>query len=171
LFLVSFRIISSIALDELHLQLCSSTGEERPHEAALRHDARGVRVQTAASAQINTQKPKHQLKSHPLRARYTTVSHPESIDGWLAVQLGDKLWFPCWDSRVVADTAARIIPIIAAQERASSNAPPATSASATPPPAASPPESSDGTRHVTQVTEQVVDSVTKASSVSPFPSC
>jgi hypothetical protein len=59
--------------------------------------------------------------------RYTTVSQPECVDGWLGMQLSDKLWFPCWNYKVMSDSAARMIPLIAFQDHAASLQP-ATSA-------------------------------------------
>jgi hypothetical protein len=53
-----------------------------------------------------------------IHLRYTTVSQPECVDGWLGVQLSDKLWFPGWNSKVMSDSAARIITFIVSQERA-----------------------------------------------------
>ncbi len=121
-----------------------------------------VHIAASANPLILTSKLKYQL----LRVRYTTVSQPESIDGWLAVQLGDKLWFPCWESRVMINTAARIVPIIAAQERAFATLPPANPSSSSPPQAASIIAPSSGTHYVTPVTDSPDDSVTNASSVS-----
>ena len=40
------------------------------------------------------------LQTDPVFIRYTTVSQPECVDGWLGMQLSDKLWFPCWNSKV-----------------------------------------------------------------------
>ena len=60
--------------------------------------------------------------------RYTTVSQPECVDGWLGMQLSDKLWFPCWNSKVMSDSAARIIPLISSQERAAAALQPASPA-------------------------------------------
>ena len=106
-------------------------------------------------------------KLYPLNLRYTTVSQPDSIDGWLAVQLSDKLWFPCWNSTVMTDTAARIVPIVAAQERASLNSPLATTLSSH---ASSISAPSSTTDNVTAVTDSQTQSVTNASSVR-MPPC
>jgi hypothetical protein len=49
--------------------------------------------------------------------RYTTVSQPEFVDGWLGMQLSDKLWFPCWNAALMSESAAKIMPLITSQER------------------------------------------------------
>ena len=81
--------------------------------------------------------------------RYTTVSQPDSVDGWLAVQLGDKLWFPCWNSAVMAETAARIVPIVTGQERAAVSLQPSTPKSSSPLQAASIADPASGTTGAT----------------------
>ncbi len=68
------------------------------------------------------------LQTDPVFIRYTTVSQPECVDGWLGMQLSDKLWFPCWNSKVMSDSAARIIPLILSQERAAAALQPASPA-------------------------------------------
>ena len=68
------------------------------------------------------------LQTDPVFIRYTTVSQPECVDGWLGMQLSDKLWFPCWNSKVMSDSAARIIPLISSQERAAAALQPASPA-------------------------------------------
>ena len=68
------------------------------------------------------------LQTDPVFIRYTTVSQPECVDGWLGMQLSDKLWFPCWNSTVMSDSAARIIPLISSQERAAAALQPASPA-------------------------------------------
>ena len=65
---------------------------------------------------------------HFVLVRYTTVSQAECVDGWLAVQLSDRLWFPCWSSKDMTESAARIIPLIASQERATAALQPANPA-------------------------------------------
>ena len=109
-----------------------------------------------------------QLRRNPHFAmvRYTTVSQPECVDGWLGVQLSDKLWFPCWSSKDVTESAAKIAPLIASQERATAALQPANPAAsssspsvhavqalqalprnaATPPPPALPHDSSSANR-------------------------
>jgi len=67
-------------------------------------------------------------QTDPVFIRYTTVSQPECVDGWLGMQLSDKLWFPCWNSKVMSDSAARIIPLISSQERAAAALQPASPA-------------------------------------------
>jgi len=69
----------------------------------------------------------HYLFTNVVFIRYTTVSQPECVDGWLGMQLSDKLWFPCWNHKVMSDSAARMIPLIAFQDHAASLQP-ATSA-------------------------------------------
>jgi hypothetical protein len=81
--------------------------------------------------------------------RYTTVSQPDSVDGWLAVQLGDKLWFPGWNSAVMAETAARIVPIVTGQERAAASLQPSTPKTSSPLQAASIPDPTSGTSGAT----------------------
>ena len=81
--------------------------------------------------------------------RYTTVSQPDSVDGWLAVQLGDKLWFPGWNSAVMAETAARIVPIVTGQERAAVSLQPSTPKSSSPLQAASIADPASGTSGAT----------------------
>jgi hypothetical protein len=68
------------------------------------------------------------LQTDPVFIRYTTVSQPECVDGWLGMQLSDKLWFPCWNIKVMSDSAARIIPLISSQERAAAALQPASPA-------------------------------------------
>ena len=68
------------------------------------------------------------LQTDPVFIRYTTVSQPECVDGWLGMQLSDKLWFPCWNSKVMSDSAARIIPLISSQARAAAALQPASPA-------------------------------------------
>ena len=108
-----------------------------------------------------------------MRGRYTTVSQPESVDGWLAVQLGDKLWFPCWNSKVMEATAAKIIPIVAAQERTAAMQLPAspTGTSHIQPALVAAP--GNGSASVTPASDSAADSVTNASAVSTraAPSC
>ena len=67
-------------------------------------------------------------QTDPVFIRYTTVSQPECVDGWLGMQLSDKLWFPCWNSKVMSDSAARIMPLISSQERAAAALQPASPA-------------------------------------------
>ena len=67
-------------------------------------------------------------QTDPVFIRYTTVSQPECVDGWLGMQLSDKLWFPCWNSKVMSDSAARIIPLISSQERTAAALQPASPA-------------------------------------------
>jgi hypothetical protein len=68
------------------------------------------------------------LQTDPVFIRYTTVSQPECVDGWLGMQLSDKLWFPCWNSKVMSDSAARIIPLISSLERTTAALQPASPA-------------------------------------------
>jgi hypothetical protein len=74
--------------------------------------------QEAAYARQLEKKGRMKLVYIMMQEEYTTVSDPESVDGWLGVQLSDKLWFPCWNSQGMAATAAKIVPIVAAQGRA-----------------------------------------------------
>jgi hypothetical protein len=85
-----------------------------------------VRVAADAAKCLN-------LQAHRGFIRYTTVSQPDCVDGWLGVQLSDKLWFPCWNSKFVSDSAARIIPLIASQERTAAALQPTTSAASASP--------------------------------------
>ena len=89
-------------------QIFTATREERAFEVGLCHDARGVR-DLRYQCICN-------LCSYISFIRYTTVSQPECVDGWLGMQLSDNLWFPCWNSKVMSDSAARIIPLISFQE-------------------------------------------------------
>ena len=101
-----------------------------------------------------------------MNLRYTTVSQPDSVDGWLAMQLSDKLWFPCWDIATMTATAARIAPIIAAQECqevAPSTVLSTTTMSSSPHQGAIIASQSSGTNLVKDI---AVDSVMNASSVS-----
>ncbi len=68
------------------------------------------------------------LQTDPVFIRYTTVSQPECVDGWLGMQLSDKLWFPCWNSKVMSDSAARIIPLISSPDRTTTALQPASPA-------------------------------------------
>ena len=81
--------------------------------------------------------------------RYTTVSQPDSVYGWLALQLGDKLWFPGWNSAVMAETAARIVPIVTGQERAAASLQPSTPKTSGPLQAASIADPTSGTSGAT----------------------
>jgi hypothetical protein len=92
----------------LFFQIFTATREERAFEVGLCHDARGVR-DLRYQCICN-------LCSYISFIRYTTVSQPECVDGWLGMQLSDNLWFPCWNSKVMSDSAARIIPLISFQE-------------------------------------------------------
>ena len=73
------------------------------------------------------------LRPYHVSVRYTTVSQPECVDGWLGVQLSDKLWFPCWSSDVMTESAARMMPLIASLERTSAAQQPANPAASAPP--------------------------------------
>ena len=46
-----------------------------------------------------------------MQSDYTTVSEPECVDGWLAMYIGDKLWYPLWDNNQVASTGNVTYPI------------------------------------------------------------
>jgi hypothetical protein len=72
------------------------------------------------------------LRPYHVSVRYTTVSQPECVDGWLGVQLSDKLWFPCWSSDVMTESAARMMPLIASLERTSAAQQPANPAASAP---------------------------------------
>jgi hypothetical protein len=65
------------------------------------------------------------------------------------VQLGDKLWFPGWNSAVMAETAARIVPIVTGQERAAASLQPSTPKTSSPLQAASIPDPTSGTTGAT----------------------
>lgn len=109
------------------------------------------------------------LKSQYLHVRYTTVSQPDSVDGWLAVQLGDKLWFPCWDIQTMAATAARIIPIVTAQQHSAAilqPASPTTSGHLQPASITTP---ANGTSPAIPANDSAADAVTNASAVSDTP--
>jgi hypothetical protein len=58
-----------------------------------------------------------QLLTRFVFVRYTTVSQPEFVDGWLGVQLSDRLWFPCWNIEVMSDSAAKIAHSIVSRDR------------------------------------------------------
>ena len=72
------------------------------------------------------------LRPYHVSVRYTTVSQPECVDGWLGVQLSDKLWFPCWSSNIMTESAARMMPLIASLERTSAAQQPANPAASAP---------------------------------------
>ena len=47
-----------------------------------------------------------------MQSDFTTVSQPESVEGWLRLYLGDKLWYPLWDKGQVESTGDAIAGII-----------------------------------------------------------
>jgi hypothetical protein len=40
--------------------------------------------------------------------KYTTVSSPDYVDGWLGIMVGDSLWYPLWNHDYVNATATEI---------------------------------------------------------------
>jgi hypothetical protein len=70
---------------------------------------------------------------HIVLVRYTTVSQPECVDGWLGLQLRDKLWFSCWGSKEMTESAAKIIPLITSQESTTAALQPANVAASSSP--------------------------------------
>ena len=38
-----------------------------------------------------------------MQQEYTTVSEPESVDGYLGVMVGDSLWYPLWNESAVSE--------------------------------------------------------------------
>ena len=47
-----------------------------------------------------------------MQSDYTTVSEPDYVEGWLAMYIGDKLWYPLWDIKQVASTGDSIAGLI-----------------------------------------------------------
>ena len=47
-----------------------------------------------------------------MQSDFTTVSQPESVEGWLRLYLGDKLWYPLWDQGQVESTGDAIAGLI-----------------------------------------------------------
>ena len=47
-----------------------------------------------------------------MQSDFTTVSQPESVDGWLRLYLGYNLWYPLWDEGQVESTGDAIAEVI-----------------------------------------------------------
>jgi hypothetical protein len=45
-------------------------------------------------------------------SQYTTVSKTDSVDGWLAIMIGDALWYPLWDAGQVGACAAELAKLV-----------------------------------------------------------
>ena len=41
-----------------------------------------------------------------MQSDFTMVSQPEHVEGWLAMYVGDKLWYPLWDRAQVESTGS-----------------------------------------------------------------
>jgi len=52
---------------------------------------------------------------------YTTVSTPDSCDGWLGVTIGDALWYPLWTDAHIKSTATEISKIVGDHSKIATN--------------------------------------------------
>lgn len=66
-------------------------------------------------------KGKLQILYVMMQRTYTTVSEPDSCDGWLGIQIGDALWYPLWDESTVGPTADSLLTIIGDRCKAGDN--------------------------------------------------
>ncbi len=53
---------------------------------------------------------------------YTTVTNP-AVDGWLAMYIGDNIWYPLWNHSKVSETSAAIAYLISGQAAAAPSSP------------------------------------------------
>ena len=51
-----------------------------------------------------------------MQADYTTVSEPDSCDGWLGIMIGDALWYPLWDAGLIESAVAGLLTQIGGKE-------------------------------------------------------
>lgn len=47
-----------------------------------------------------------------MQQEYTTVSSPDSVDGYLGIMVGDNLWYPLWDGTFLSDTVDSITKLL-----------------------------------------------------------
>jgi len=47
-----------------------------------------------------------------MNENYHTRSSPQSVDGWLAFMLGDDLWYPLWNEKVIPGTVKELLNLI-----------------------------------------------------------
>ena len=61
-------------------------------------------AQEAKYAKQREKAKKLQIIYVMMQEEYTTVSKPEFVDDWLAMYMADKLWYPLWDIKQLAET-------------------------------------------------------------------